>query len=316
MFVVLKGPNRGRPLTAKGLDEIMLGARRRAGLEHATCHELRHTCFTRLREAGMALEALQARRDPSHLAELGQDPLPPRTGSARSTIGAHDVYVEQRLVNALRSVDRVEPSADLWSRVVHSIEEDQAHRRRVVESFASIILTATGLAALGVLNMIDLRSGRQVRLGVMELIETIALVLLVAVLGPAIRRFGHGYAHDLWRTTPDTPTALVRLLDVAYLLVFVGYILLTAHFDFERATIGVAQQLEDLGWRIGGLLLTMGLLHAATIMTLPVVALIANSTRGGRPLPRWLAVVLVIGAGSAGLLAVWSIAGLVIGGIQ
>ena len=31
-----------------------------AGLEHATCHELRHTCLTRLREAGMALEAVQA----------------------------------------------------------------------------------------------------------------------------------------------------------------------------------------------------------------------------------------------------------------
>jgi site-specific recombinase XerD len=60
VFVVLKGPNRGRPLSAKGLDEIMVGARRRAGLDHATCHELRHTCFTRLREAGMALEALQA----------------------------------------------------------------------------------------------------------------------------------------------------------------------------------------------------------------------------------------------------------------
>jgi len=60
VFVVLKGPNRGQPLSPKGLDEIMLGARRRAGLEHATCHELRHTCFTRLREAGMALEALQA----------------------------------------------------------------------------------------------------------------------------------------------------------------------------------------------------------------------------------------------------------------
>jgi integrase/recombinase XerD len=56
----LKGPNRGRPLTAKGLEEILDGARRRAGLEHATCHELRHTCLTRLREAGMALEAVQA----------------------------------------------------------------------------------------------------------------------------------------------------------------------------------------------------------------------------------------------------------------
>lgn len=60
MFVVLKGPNRGRPLTADGLDEILTGARGRAGLTHASCHELRHTCFTRLREAGMALEAIQA----------------------------------------------------------------------------------------------------------------------------------------------------------------------------------------------------------------------------------------------------------------
>ena len=60
VFVVLKGPNRGNPLSAKGLDEVLLGARRRAGLEHATCHELRHTCLTRLREAGMALEAVQA----------------------------------------------------------------------------------------------------------------------------------------------------------------------------------------------------------------------------------------------------------------
>jgi site-specific recombinase XerD len=60
VFVVLKGPRRGQPLSAKGLDEVLLGARRRAGLRHATCHELRHTCLTRLREAGMALEAVQA----------------------------------------------------------------------------------------------------------------------------------------------------------------------------------------------------------------------------------------------------------------
>ena len=43
-----------------GLDEIVRAARARAGLAHATCHELRHTCLTRLREAGMALEAVQA----------------------------------------------------------------------------------------------------------------------------------------------------------------------------------------------------------------------------------------------------------------
>jgi site-specific recombinase XerD len=60
VFVALKGPRRGQPLSAEGVDEILTGARRRAGLEQGTCHQLRHTCLTRLREAGMALEAVQA----------------------------------------------------------------------------------------------------------------------------------------------------------------------------------------------------------------------------------------------------------------
>jgi integrase/recombinase XerD len=60
LFVVLKGPRRGQPLSAAGLDEIVSGARKRAGIRQLTCHQLRHTCLTRLREAGMALEALQA----------------------------------------------------------------------------------------------------------------------------------------------------------------------------------------------------------------------------------------------------------------
>jgi len=60
VFVVLKGPNSGGPLSAKGLDQLIVSARERAGLAHGTCHELRHTCLTRLREAGMSLEAVQA----------------------------------------------------------------------------------------------------------------------------------------------------------------------------------------------------------------------------------------------------------------
>jgi site-specific recombinase XerD len=60
VFVVLKGKRRGQPLSAYGIDEILELAKDRAGLVHATCHELRHTCLTRLREAGMALEAVQA----------------------------------------------------------------------------------------------------------------------------------------------------------------------------------------------------------------------------------------------------------------
>jgi integrase/recombinase XerD len=60
LFVVLKGTRRGQPLTPAGLDQILESARERAGLAQATGHQLRHTCLTRLREAGMALEAVQA----------------------------------------------------------------------------------------------------------------------------------------------------------------------------------------------------------------------------------------------------------------
>jgi site-specific recombinase XerD len=60
VFVALKGPTRGDALSAEGLDEMLSNARARAGLAHGTCHELRHTCLTRLREGGMAIEALQA----------------------------------------------------------------------------------------------------------------------------------------------------------------------------------------------------------------------------------------------------------------
>jgi integrase/recombinase XerD len=60
VFVVLKRPRRGGPISAAGVDEILDGACRRAGLRSLTCHQLRHTCLTRLRQAGMALEAVQA----------------------------------------------------------------------------------------------------------------------------------------------------------------------------------------------------------------------------------------------------------------
>jgi integrase/recombinase XerD len=60
LFVVLKGARRGNALSIDGLEQIVRGAKTRAGLAHATCHQLRHTCLTRLREAGMALEAIQA----------------------------------------------------------------------------------------------------------------------------------------------------------------------------------------------------------------------------------------------------------------
>ena len=46
LFVVLKGKRRGLSLSSEGLDEILSGLEARAGLDHASCHQLRHTCLT------------------------------------------------------------------------------------------------------------------------------------------------------------------------------------------------------------------------------------------------------------------------------
>lgn len=60
LFLVLKGPRKGQPLSSAALDTIIEYHREQAGTPGVQCHRLRHTCLTRLRQAGMSLEALQA----------------------------------------------------------------------------------------------------------------------------------------------------------------------------------------------------------------------------------------------------------------
>jgi len=60
VFLVMKGPNRGQPLSIAALDTIIEYHRRKANTPGVQCHRMRHTCLTRLRQGGMSLEALQA----------------------------------------------------------------------------------------------------------------------------------------------------------------------------------------------------------------------------------------------------------------
>jgi site-specific recombinase XerD len=102
LFVVLKGLRRGEPLSAAGLDEILDGARRRAGLARATCHQLRHTCLTRLRKAGMSLEAVQAQAGHASIEStriylhLGDDWLASQYRRAAEAIDAQALAVRAR----------------------------------------------------------------------------------------------------------------------------------------------------------------------------------------------------------------------------
>ncbi len=224
--------------------------------------------------------------------------------------------VEQRVVAALRQAEQLEPSPDLWSRVVHSIDEDRQHRRRVRSAVAAVAGTALVLVAIAALSMRDGPLGRFVHRPTLELLEAGTLVGLAVVLGPAIRRFGRGYAADLWPPASHTPAALLRLLDLAYYLVLSGYVLLTTELEFGAPGTSdlLAGQIQEAFARVGGLLLIVGLLHATTLMALPVVALIDNSTRTGRALPRWIVIGLVlVGVGGA-LLVIPNLIGLIVAG--
>lgn len=71
LFLVLKGPRRGQPLSARGLDTIIEYHRELAGTPGVQCHRFRHTCLTRLRQSGMSLEALQAQAGHKSLTSTG-----------------------------------------------------------------------------------------------------------------------------------------------------------------------------------------------------------------------------------------------------
>lgn len=224
--------------------------------------------------------------------------------------------VEQRLAAALSRVDEVEPTPDLWSRVVHSIEEDRRHRRNVLLAGGAIVAAVVSLVGAGAVALVDRDLGRSVHHPTMVVLETVALVALTLAIGPAIRRFGRGYVQDLWPPGAVMPTALLRLLDIAYHLVFAGYILVTTRFEFSPAAGAglLANQIGDAVGRIGGLLLLMGLLHAATMMAIPMVALVDNATRAGRALPRWIVVVLAVVGAGIGLFVVPNLIGVLIAG--
>lgn len=188
--------------------------------------------------------------------------------------------LEERLREVLRRADEYEPSPDLFARVRRSIEEDAAHRRRIRRAVASALTGVATLAAWFALTT-DVADGRLVvPWWAVELAVDAVLAGLIVVLGPLIKRFGKTYARDVFRANPPTGDRFLRLFDIAYYLIFVGYLLVTAHYGPEPAWRlgGLGPQLEEAFIRLGGMLLLMGLLHGSAITGLPVIGLLFSST--------------------------------------
>ena len=113
-----------------------------------------------------------------------------------------------------------------------------------------------------------------------ELITDIVLVALAVGLGPFIKRFGRSYAADVFRANPRTGKSYLVLTDVAYYLIFTSFVLFTVTFvEQEKWKISTGAQLKDEVARVGGILLIMGILHAANVVALPVIGRLLSSNK-------------------------------------
>jgi len=108
---------------------------------------------------------------------------------------------------------------------------------------------------------------------ILELIVTVLLLVILAILGPLIKRFGRSYAADIFRANPRTGKSYLVLMDVAYYLIFSAYVLFSISFERESGwtqEVG-AEQLESATVRVGGMLLLMGILHGLNVISLPII---------------------------------------------
>ena len=188
--------------------------------------------------------------------------------------------VEQLLRQTLHRADSYEVSPDLFARLRRSIEEDRAHRRRVRKAAA---WTLAGVLAVAVylVTFAEVVDGQVTwPWWALELLTAAILITLIAVLGPLIRRFGRIFASSVFTANPTTAHHFLRVLDVAYYLVFTAFVLIETQVVPREEWLGpdgTALHIQWLTGRIGAMLLLMGLLHAATIALLPVLGVVFSS---------------------------------------
>jgi hypothetical protein len=191
-----------------------------------------------------------------------------------------DAAIERRLQEAFDAVrSSVFEHPDLFARVQRSIEEARARRRfrvRLALAIAAFLLANAALALI----LSDRHEGSiTMPWWVIELITNIVLVALAIALGPFIKRFGRAYAADVFRSNPRTGKSYLVLTDVAYYLIFTAFILFTITFVEPADWDDVGNQLKHEVARVGGILLIMGILHAANVVALPIIGRLLTGSR-------------------------------------
>jgi len=191
-----------------------------------------------------------------------------------------DATIERRLREAFDDVRAsVVEHPDLFARVQRTIEEAELRRRfriRLGLAITGFVLANAVLALV----LSDRHEGSiTMPWWVIELITNIVLVALAIALGPFIKRFGRAYAADVFRSNPHTGKSYLVLTDVAYYLIFTAFILFTMTFVEPSDWSAVGNQLKHEVARVGGILLIMGILHAANVVALPIIGRLLTGSR-------------------------------------
>lgn len=193
--------------------------------------------------------------------------------------------LEQLLTDTLHRADDFSPSPDLFAKVQRSIDEDQAHRRRVRVVLAWVAVSVAAVALYVALTVqrvpSNLWGGYEVPFRALAFLTTGVMVAIVVVMGPAIRRFGETYERHVFAGSPETGTQVLRLLDIAYYLIFGAFILMSLFFEPPAELLPWERQFPDHLYfemsRIGSLLAAMAILHIVLLLSLPVVGLIHSA---------------------------------------
>jgi lysylphosphatidylglycerol synthetase-like protein (DUF2156 family) len=189
--------------------------------------------------------------------------------------------LEQRLVAAFADArTSVEENPDLFARVTRSLDDQRTRRQFRIRLLAWILVFVAANVVLA-LALSDFDNRRfTMPWWVIELITNVVLVALAIGLGPFIKRFGRAYAADVFRANPRTGKSYLVLTDVAYYLIFAAFVLFTVTFvaptNWREET---GEQLQHELARIGGILLIMGVLHAANVVALPVIGRLLSSNK-------------------------------------
>src|SRR6478736_8872688 len=190
--------------------------------------------------------------------------------------------LETRLHDALGEAgSHTHPSPDLFARVVGSIADDRARRRRV-RTIA--LLWVAGVALLALLTVAltpEDEEGLHMPWWILEIATNVVLIGIALWLGPFIKRFGRAYAADVFHDNPQTGKSYIVLTDIVYYLIFTAYILFTIRVDAPAYYLGdVHPDLVKVELvRIGGILLIIGVLHGLNLVIMPVLGRLFSLNR-------------------------------------